>query len=231
MDSNTISVLSLAFGLGLLHALDADHIMAVSGLSCARQGLRNSMKFCVHWAIGHGTSLFLIGMAIFALGMTIPDSLSRIAEFLVSAILILIGVWMFWDLFKQRAHLHFHQHDRLPQHAHWHAHEKEDHITEGRDQHRHDHGAIIVGLLHGAAGSAPLLALIPLAQIGSVWLGITYLILFGIGVLTAMVIFGGLLGSSLKWLSQRGNYIILTVRSVVALGAIAVGTRLIYGML
>ena len=160
--SNTLTILSLAFGLGLLHALDADHIMAVSGLAARRPSLRNSLRFCARWAIGHGLTLLLIGGAVLLLGMAIPEQFSALAEAFIGVVLIVIGIWILWDLLRSRAHLHFHDHDDLPRHAHWHAHHSHS-IPHNTDTHQHQHSAVLVGILHGAAGSAPLLALIPLA--------------------------------------------------------------------
>ena len=54
---NIPGLFTLAFGLGLLHALDADHIAAVSGLTGHRPSLKNSLRFCLRWAIGHGSVL------------------------------------------------------------------------------------------------------------------------------------------------------------------------------
>ena len=52
------SVLYLAFGLGMLHALDADHIIAISGLSCQKSDKKASLLFCMRWAFGHGGALY-----------------------------------------------------------------------------------------------------------------------------------------------------------------------------
>jgi high-affinity nickel permease len=89
MDGNWGAVLTLAFGLGLMHALDADHIMAVSGLASARPGRRRALAFCARWAIGHGLSLLSIGAAVLLLGLAIPVSLSAHAESLVGVVLML----------------------------------------------------------------------------------------------------------------------------------------------
>lgn len=228
MDAHSsFAILSLAFGLGLLHALDADHIMAVSGLAAHRPGLRSSLRFCARWALGHGTVLLAIGGAVLLLGMAIPAGLSATAELLVGAVLIAIGAWVLWDLFRQRAHLHFHDHDNLPQHAHWHQHH-DHHQPHHAAAHRHEHNAVLVGLLHGTAGSAPLLTLLPLSAMNnSPWLGMLYLALFGAGVLLAMLLFGGLLGSAFHWLARWGNRSIQLLRGAVALNAIGFGGDLL----
>lgn len=252
MDAHSsVTILILAFGLGMLHALDADHIMAVSSLSSTRPGFRQSLKFCASWAIGHGTTLLLIGSTVMGFGMAIPTQLSEMAESLVGVVLILIGVFVLWDLYRQRVHLHFHQHDNIPQHAHWHVHEHTDahahshslvsgpvhnhrrhahpHQPHHRHSHTHQHGAVMVGVLHGAAGSAPLLALIPITQLHSVWLGLLYILLFGLGVLLAMLIFGGLLGGAFNYVMRWGKHVVNGLRISVASGAIALGVFLLVG--
>ena len=226
-NSSSLTILSLAFGLGLLHALDADHIMAVSGLAARRPSLRNSLRFCLRWAIGHGLTLLLIGGSVFLLGMAIPSRFSAIAEGLVGVMLIAIGLWILWELFRSRAHLHFHDHDDLPRHAHWHAHHGHP-SQHDADAHQHPHGALLVGVLHGTAGSAPLLALIPLASLGhSPWLGMAYLALFSLGVLLAMIFFGGLLGGTFAWINRWGTPALRLTRTVVAISAIGFGLHLL----
>lgn len=226
---DNLAVLTLAFGLGLVHALDADHIMAVSGLSANRPRLNDCIRFGLRWAIGHGFSLLLIGGGVLLLGMAIPESLSQIAELLVGVVLIGIGLWVIRELTSRRAHIHFHQHNGIPRHAHWHVHQEQHVDNHKKMSHRHEHSAVMVGMLHGTAGSAPLLALIPLVDLGSSpWLGMGYLFLFGLGVIASMLIFSGLLGVTFKWLARWGNRAVQVARTGVALNAIGFGSYLLY---
>lgn len=227
-NTDLLTLITLAFGLGILHALDADHIMAASGLASTRVSLRNSLQFCFRWAAGHGISLLIIGGCVYLLGMAIPHGLSHYAESTVGVILIAIGVWIIWELKIKNAHLHFHRHDGLPEHAHWHAH---DHKQEphNKDPHIHKHNAILVGVLHGTAGSAPLLVLVPLAKLGSPVYGIAYLVVFSAGVFITMIIFGGFLGGVYQWLSKLGTNFVNTLRLIIAASSIAFGAYLVTG--
>ena len=214
-----LNILTLAFTLGMLHALDADHIMAVSSLIGQRPGFVTSLRFCSRWALGHGSALLLMGMLVLLLGLTIPPSLSNLFESLVGVLLIGLGVWVLWKITRDRLHLHFHQHDKQMPHAHWH----QRHDTT----HTHEHGALFIGVLHGLAGSAPLLALLPLTKMDSAWLGLAYLLLFAVGVLAAMLLFGGLLGTAITRLRSLSDRLLTVLRTVIAFGTIAVGFNLI----
>lgn len=221
MGGNSLAVLTLAFGLGMLHALDADHIMAVSGLASTRPGRRSALAFCARWAVGHGLTLLSIGGAVLLLGMAIPERLSAAAENLVGVVLVVIGAWVLWDLWRRRVHVHYHAHEGHVPHAHWHEHTHRAHT--------HGHGAVLVGVMHGTAGSAPLLALLPLGQHGTPWLGLAYLLIFGIGVLTTMLLFGGLLGALFERLSRSGDRVFRLTRALVAVSSMGFGAVLLHG--
>ncbi|HEY5603419.1 MAG TPA: sulfite exporter TauE/SafE family protein [Gammaproteobacteria bacterium] len=234
--ADLLTLISLAFALGMLHALDADHVMTVSGLASTRVSLRNSVQFCLRWAAGHGFSLLTIGAGVYLLGMAIPRNLSQYAESAVGVMLIVIGAWIIWELRRKSAHLHFHHHGDLPTHAHWHQHQHTQTPQHGHHPHRHDrdphahqHGAVIVGILHGTAGSAPLLVLLPLAKLGTPLYALAYLLLFSAGVLLAMILFGGLIGGVYHWLSKLGTRFVKALRIIVAVSAMSFGVHLLSG--
>ncbi len=212
-------VISLAFGLGMVHALDADHIMAVSSLASGGNKARRAWQYAKCWALGHGLSLSLIGACVYLLGSAIPMELSIIAEHLVGVVLILMGLYAILGLRRQRLHIHFHRHDGLPAHAHLHAHPAGSNATA----HGHVHRATLLGMLHGTAGSAPLLVLIPIASLGSPWLALLYLLVFSLGVLLAMSLFGGLLGWGIGQCLRRGPVGLKVMQGGVALGTVWAG--------
>lgn len=227
-------VLFMAFGLGMLHALDADHVIAITGLNCHKPDKKTSLIFCARWAFGHGGTLLLIGGVVMFLGMAIPERLSAIAENLVGIALIIIGLMVLLDIYRQRAHLHFHRHHGLPHHAHWHTHHdeyqnghKSSEQMHQADKHQHSHAPVFVGVLHGVAGSAPLLAVLPLSQMTSPWTGMSYLLLFGLGVFIAMLIFGGVIGQVFGLLKSWGNNFVNSLRLAVSLLSIVYGLKLV----
>ena len=233
--SNLTALITLAFGLGIVHALDADHIMAVSALTSSQSKPRNSLKFCLRWAIGHGTTLIIIGSCVYLLGMAIPEQLSQYAENAVGLVLIIIGLFVLLNLYRKNLHLHSHQHEGFPVHVHWHAHEHSKNKLKNpeqhkRDPHRHNHSAVMVGVLHGAAGSAPLLVLVPLAKLTTPLYGIIYLLCFSVGVLICMAVFGGMIDKLYRWLAMRGSDTVKLLRLTIASSAIVFGGFLLAGV-
>ena len=219
-DLNLIIVLSMAFGLGMLHALDADHIAMVTSLSSSHAGFKKSVMYCSRWALGHALTLMLLGVLVLVIGIQIPAQYSEVAELLIGVFLVLLGLWLLWDLRQQHIHIHFHAHDGLPEHAHWHSHQQDK-------SHRHQHRALFIGSLHGVAGSAPLLALIPVAVNQQPLTGMLYLLLFSIGVIMAMLLFGGLLSIVTRYLARLSQRLLIGLRVLISLSTITIGGLLV----
>jgi cytochrome c biogenesis protein CcdA len=172
----------------------------------------------MHWALGHGLTILGVGSLVLLLGMAIPSQLSHAAELVLGGVIIFLGLHVWWDLRKKEAHFHYHAHDSMPTHAHWHSHQQARH-------HAHHHRPLMIGALHGLAGSSPLLAILPASQLSSPWLGMLYLGLFSLGVLLTMLAFGGFLGQAFWHLNQRGW--MGATRFAVGALAVAVGTRML----
>jgi len=213
-----IGILAMALGFGLIHALDADHLLAVSGLSgMRRDSLSQGTRFCLRWAVGHGSSVLLIGSLVVLAGMAIPDTMSGVAEQLVGLMLLVIGVMLLLDLARQKNSLYIHRHDSLPVHVHL------ENSKTINPLYKHRHGSVMVGLLHGVAGSAPLLALLPVSQAASPQVAMLYLVVFCLGVLIAMLIVGGLLGSLFKVIGHANLKAVNLFRAVLGLMAVSFG--------
>ena len=227
MDTGSVSALvGLAFVYGLLHALDADHIMAVSGLYGARPGT-GVVRLCFNWALGHGLILLLTGICVYILGYALPPRFSEIAEYMVGGLLVIVGLGIARDLMSKKAQLHFHQHEGLEAHAHWYL----PGAGENSHQHKRDHRALLIGTVHGGAGAAPMLALFSLAQTKSPWMLVAYISIYVLGILFAMLIFGGAIGLIMKRLLKYGDRMMHIMRSTAATGSVMMGLFMLRGLL
>lgn len=174
-----------ALVLGSVHALEADHVTAVTAFVARNPGVRNAVAFGVRWAAGHGAAVLVLGSALIVLERELPETLTAGLERLVGAVLIGLGVWTV--LGARRLHAHTHTHTNGTTHEHVHS-----HLFSGRHDHRH--GATSVGLLHGAAGAGAAAALVPLAGLDDPARGVIYLALFGVGTIAGMGLYALLAG-------------------------------------
>ena len=232
--------LGLAFALGLVHAFDADHVMALSVFAARGRGAAEGARAGLRWSLGHGLVLLAAGLALLMIGRALPSTVSAFADRAVGVVMIGLGIFVWIELARRHAHLHFHAHDGMPPHAHWHGHEQTSapdrreiqpraHGAPQHSQpHQHQHGAFLVGALHGLAGSAPILAVLPVAK-QSVLLALAYLGLFGLGVAVAMIGVSGALGHVAGRLSREEAGSGLTwLRAVGAGGSVALGAWLAF---
>ncbi len=173
-----IGLLGFGFLLGLQHALDADHVVAVSTLVSETKNLRRSSLLGALWGLGHTTTLLVAGLAVLLLKIAIPERLALSFEFMVGILLVLLGGDVLRRLWQQRPHIHPHTHADGTTHVHLHGHAHGPH-------HHHAHRSFLVGLVHGLAGSAALLLLV-LATVESVGQGILFILVFGLGSILGM---------------------------------------------
>ena len=211
----------LGFSLGLVHAFDADHVMAVSVLSNTRPGLRKTLRHCAHWALGHGFILISAGLLLFGLGIAIPESLVWLAEVSVGVFLIGMGLFCFWRFRRERIVLVEHQHGDVT-HRHWQIEGDQTHARASASD-RSGHAPVLVGMLHGFAGSAPALALVPVVAQGQVAAAMAYLVLFSIGVMLAMLVFGLGFSTAQRFLGQHSVVMMNRARHLVAFMSVAIG--------
>ena len=181
-------ILGLGFLLGMQHALEADHIAAVSSIAARRSRVSDIVKHGLTWGLGHTLTLFVFAGIAILLGRAIPETVARPIEAAVGIMLIGLGAHVLWRLRCDRVHFHRHGHadGTVHFHAHSHAGDRQPHA---RAAHAHEHGfrwrTLMVGLMHGMAGSAALLVL-AVTQASSPAAGIGYVVLFGIGSMIGM---------------------------------------------
>jgi ABC-type nickel/cobalt efflux system permease component RcnA len=213
MHEQTLSaILALSFFLGLVHAFDADHIVAVSSLASRKRGWKSGIFYAFKWALGHGGILLLAAIAALYFRWQLPESISYSAEKFVGIILIVSGLSIFWSLYQQQVQLKVHRHGDVV-HAH---------LATADKPNKHDHTPVLVGIVHGLAGSAPALALIP-ATLYRPSLGLAYVLIFSLGVLAGMVTFGMLLSHSQRFLLRRSPTLFNGSRALLGVGATALG--------
>ena len=202
MQNSILLTLGLGFALGLKHATEADHLAAVSTIVSERRSLWESARVGALWGLGHTSSLFVAGLLVIVVGVTIPERVAGFLEFCVALMIITLGMRLLYLTLRksQRVHAHAHTHDGRP-HLHLHFHRSHDahpvmHTHEGRHSGLSRWRTYLVGVLHGLAGSAALtlLVLTELMRNGSPVLGLSYILIFGIGSIAGMLIMSSLIG-------------------------------------
>ncbi len=184
------TILVMGFLLGLQHAMEADHIAAVAALTAGKGRLRWIMRHGLFWGLGHALALGAFAGAVMLARGSIPEGLSAALEFAVACMLISLGALVIWRLARERLHFHLHRHrdGKLHFHAHSHAGEQQTHDKNKHD-HQHDGNGVrrslAVGVMHGLAGSA---ALIALAAPGQFLDGMGFIFLFGVGSILGMLV-------------------------------------------
>lgn len=205
-----ITLLSLGFILGLKHALDVDHVVAVSTIVSQTKSLKKSSLSGAIWGLGHTTTLFLVGLLILGLKLVLPEKLALSFEFLVGIVLVVLGTDVLRKVIKDKVHLHGHKHDNIT-HLHLHAHNTSQ-------SHSHTHKSFIVGMFHGLAGSAALMLLV-LPTVESMLQGLLFILIFGIGSILGMLITSTIIGLPFVFTTKfdRINNIVKTVAGTLSI--------------
>jgi ABC-type nickel/cobalt efflux system permease component RcnA len=204
------AIAGLGFLLGIRHATDADHVIAVTTILARSRRFLDSTVIGAIWGLGHTITVLVVGLLIIGLNVVIPPPVGLAMEFAVALMLILLGILnltgamqRITDRLTPPAPLHGHQH------AHLHAHETGDEPHPHGHAHLHGHGSdpglvatfgwyqllrpLVVGLVHGLAGSAAI-ALLVLASISDPGLAVLYLVIFCAGVAAGMAILTTVIG-------------------------------------
>jgi high-affinity nickel permease len=182
-----ITALAVGFLLGLRHALEADHIAAVAALVTGMASMKSAVWRGVFWGIGHTLTLLALGGTVAIIGAEISPAVERVFELIVGAMLVIIG----FDTMRSWRRLHVHEHRHGDEaHVHIHAHDPEAPHTPAAHGHAHrvlsSGRALVVGLVHGLAGSAALVVLAAASLDGAAALG--FVALFGIGSIVGMAV-------------------------------------------
>jgi len=205
LQTQALVVLGLGLLLGLKHATDADHIVAVTTFVSESKSLWRSCGIGVFWGIGHTLSLALAGLLVIVFKVSIPSWVEARLEFVVALMLVALGARVLIRTIQRKIelHAHTHVHSGTVSHSHWHIH------TSG-EKWTHDHAGwthlglrpLLVGMVHGAAGSAALMLLV-LSTIRSPLEAFLYILVFGFGSVLGMLLISCLLALPLHWAKGR----------------------------
>jgi len=215
-----------AFGLGLIlgvkHALDADHVIAVSTIVSEHRSLKWASLIGAFWGLGHTTTLFVVGLLVIGLRLTISPRVALGLEFLVALMLVILGASILWRSFGvEKLHLHVHAHNPET-HAHFHLHDRRE------EDHSHSHPfnsmrkPFLVGMVHGLAGSAALMLLV-LTTIPSPLAGLVYIVIFGFGSVGGMLVLSSLIGLPFILTARRFTLLNRWIRVVAGAASVIFG--------
>ena len=199
------ALLALGLVFGLKHATEVDHVVAVSTIVSEHRNVLRSALVGGLWGVGHTASLMIVGVLVLVFRVAIPQRVANWLEFGVALMIIALGVLAITRVLRKRADIHLHRHSHDGQshvHVHFHEHgtEHASAVSSDASSTRHSHAIarigfkpLLVGAMHGLAGSAALTLLV-LTQIQSISLGLLYLGLFGLGSTAGMLLMSGLIG-------------------------------------
>lgn len=220
LDLESLSLLSLGFLLGLRHALDSDHLAAVSTVLAERPSLLASGAVGFWWGVGHTLTLLLVGSVVLAWGIRIPDEFELLAESGVAILLIVLGASLALKLYRERWHVHSHHHEGEP-HIHFHSHQRQE-------NHRHQHWMVqsirplCIGMAHGLAGSAALMLMI-LATTKETSVGLLSILVFGVGSIIGMMVIGLTISVPVIYSRSISRRLFMAVQGMASVASVSLG--------
>lgn len=217
--------------LGLLHAFEVDHMIAVSTFVADRPTAASAARFGFRWGVGHSVAVLLLGAVLLLTGLRWPVRWNAWGEALVGVMLIGLGLWALRASRKLHLHppsehgdhAHLHVHGGVAQHDHPHP-VHPPHPPEHAHGHRHDDRLVtVVGLIHGLAGTSAVVALLPVTFMASVGAGLAYLAAFGVGVTAGMMIYAMVAAYAIRRAAERSMRWGRRVTVAVGVAGIGVG--------
>lgn len=224
------AILVLGFFLGMRHATDPDHVIAVTTIVARERTIKLAAWIGALWGLGHTITIFAVGSGIILFSWVIPPHIGLSMEFSVGLMLILLGIlnltgvmqWITNSFTPSHTHhdhdsfTHAHPHthgDYIHTHPHSHQPESHSHPPDATPLSRIDRlfgslGAyqllrpLVVGLVHGLAGSAAV-ALLVLATIREAKWGVLYLLIFGVGTIAGMMLITAAISLPFSYTSNR----------------------------
>ncbi|MDQ6596131.1 urease accessory protein UreH [Bacillus salipaludis] len=189
MDVSFLSILALGFVLGIKHAIEPDHVIAVSTIASQSKKLFRSSLAGVFWGIGHTATLLIVGIILLILKGRIPEKWAMSFEFLVGIMLVYLGISTITSL--KKIHVHQHEHDSDTRNKHGNQQRNLSYIK-----------SMVIGLVHGLAGSGAMV-LLTMSTVKSVLEAAVYIVIFGFGTVFGMLFFTTILGIPFIFSAKR----------------------------
>jgi len=232
MSASTLLLLGVLFGMR--HAKESDHLAAVATLVAREKQLGPAIRQGVFWGFGHTLTLLSFGGAVMVVGIALSDRWTHGLEGAVGVMLVLLGADLVRRLYRDRVHFHAHAHGDERNGTVWHFHAHSHRGGEAAHDaapHRHAHRriplrAVLVGMVHGLAGSSALVIL-TMQQIKSPWLGLVYVLLFGLGSILGMGALSAIVAMPMRLGAQRLTRWHRVLNMVIALFSIGLGLRIV----
>ena len=226
-----MSTLGLGFLIGMQHAMEADHVAAVCSIASRRSGIRSISRHGVFWGIGHTITLVAVAGTCIVLRTTVPENMASKLEFAVGVMLIGLGLHVLWRLWRDKVHFHSHRHSHGHPHLHAHSH-RLDAQPHARSAHDHAHPealpwrTLVVGLVHGMAGSAALIVLTA-ATLDSPWWGAAYVLVFGLGTIAGMGVLSAIIAAPITFTARSLTTVNSALQVVIGLLTFSIGVRIL----
>lgn len=247
-----VSIIFLGFFLGMRHATDPDHVIAVSTIVARERTFRSAVLIGAAWGVGHTVTIVAFGGAVIFFSVVIPPRLGLSMEMAVGLMLVVLGLWNLAGIL-QWVRETFGSRDGRGQALHWHTHRHGDY----GHSHPHGHGPgdhghaedqtpqawldrtfgsvgiylvlrpLVVGVVHGLAGSAAV-ALLVLAVIRNPWWATAYLLVFGVGTIAGMMVMTGAIAAPFAFSASRLGGVERHLRIASGFLSLAFGLFLVY---
>lgn len=206
-----LSIIALGFFLGMRHATDPDHVIAVTTIISRQRNISRAALVGAFWGVGHTVTIFVVGTLIILFDLVIPPRIGLSMELSVGLMLTILGLINVMSFLRSMpksgahagaaevVHSHFHSHgDYVHTHSHGHQPEAHPHSEQqtpvawldrvmGRIGVYQHVRPLVIGIVHGLAGSAAV-ALLVLATIRDSRWAIAYLLVFGVGTIAGMML-------------------------------------------
>lgn len=247
--TTTLSIIAFGFVLGMRHAMDGDHVIAVSTIVSHERSFRKAAYIGVLWGVGHTVTVMIAGGVIIVFDLAIPEQAGMTLELFVAIMLIILGAVSLkrtigginHSFTKETPELHSHVHahgDYAHDHLHGHTVESHGHREDAIPTARIDRWfggtrgyamvrPLVVGIVHGLAGSAAL-ALLLLPVIKDSLFAILYLFVFGVGTIAGMIMATAAIAVPFAYTATRSSGFNKALRFATSIISLGFGLFLFY---